>query len=127
MDDDIVDVAKKIRPFLPDLVGDDAPEYDRVIAGLIADSRDGRDVTAQLSEVLTRSAATHAWAARVLEDDRRLPPRVLERGFQPLPGYGEVIDAERFECPDGDYVWYRMSVGDTVPSCTTHHRLLVLS
>jgi hypothetical protein len=127
VDDDIVDVAKKIRPFLEELVEDEAPEYDRIIAGLIADSRGGRDVTAPLTEVLTGSDATHAWVARVLENGRRLPPRVLDRGFQQLPGYGEVIDAERFECPDGDYVWYRMSVGDKVPSCPTHDRLLVLS
>jgi hypothetical protein len=127
VDDDIVDVAKKIRPFLEELVEEEAPEYDRIIAGLIADSRGGRDVTAPLTAVLTRSDATYAWVARVLEDGRRLPPPVLDRGFQQLPGHGEVIDAEKFECPDGDYVWYRMSIGDKVPFCPTHDRPLVLS
>jgi hypothetical protein len=130
VDEDIVDVAKKIRPYLLDLMGEEAAECDRTIAGLLAEALDGHDVTDRLTDVLTQSRTTHAWAARVLENDRHLPPEISqarERGYQPLPGRGEAFDAEKFECPSGDYVWYRMSVGDPIPACPTHKSLLVAS
>ena len=123
MDEDIVNVARTIRPYLSALVGEEADAYDREIAGLLARAQEGHDVSDQLLAVLTQSRTTHAWAARVLEDDRHLPPEIsqeLERGFQPLPGHGEKVDAEQFECPHGDYVWYRISVGVPVPACPTH-------
>jgi hypothetical protein len=123
VNEDIVNVARTIRPYLPALVGDEADEYDREIAYLVARARDGEDVSDQLLAVLTRSNAIHAWAARVLESDQQVPPEVsqaLERGFQGLPGDGGVVDAEKFECPRGDYVWYRISVGVAVPPCPTH-------
>jgi hypothetical protein len=123
VDEDIVNVARMIRPYLPALVGDEADEYDREIAGLLARAHNGEDVSDRLLAVLTRSKATHGWAARVLESDRQLPPEIsqpLERGYQQLPGDDGVIDAERFECPHGDYVWYRISVGVVAPPCPTH-------
>jgi len=126
--DDIVDVARTIRPYLSELVGAEADAYDRELADLLAEARDGRDVGDQLTAVLTRSAAVHAWAARVLENERHLPPeiqQITERGYQPLPGLGEPVDAARYECPHGDYVWYRISVGFPVPTCPTHRLLLV--
>jgi hypothetical protein len=122
VDEDIVDVARTIRPYLSALVGEEAGAYDREIAGLLARARDGYDVSDQLLAVLTRSKATHAWAARVLENHWHLPPEISreqERGYQPLPGHGETVDAEKFECPFGDYVWYRISVGVPVPACPT--------
>jgi hypothetical protein len=130
VDEGIVDVARTIRPYLPALVGEEAGMYDREIAGLLARARDGHDVSDQLFAVLTRSKPTHAWAARVLENDRHLPPEIsreLERGYQPLPGHTGTVKAEKFECPFGDYVWYRISVGMPVPRCPTptHNCLLV--
>jgi hypothetical protein len=130
VDEDILDVARTIRPYLPELVGAEADSYDRELADLLAEARGGRDVGDQLVAVLTRSAAAHAWAARVLESDRHLPPelqQIRERGYQPLPGPGEPVDAERYECPEGDYVWYRISVSAPVPICPTHKSPLVAS
>jgi hypothetical protein len=130
VDEDLVDAARMIRYYLPDLAGTRALEYDQVIAGLLADAGDGRDVGDELSDVLTASTAMHAWVARVLEHEHHLPPEVvrgLERGYQPLPGHGEIVDAEKFECPGGDYLWYRISVADEIPRCPTHQCLLVAS
>src|SRR5258708_2305973 len=31
------------------------------------------------------------------------------------------IEAERYACPEGDYVWYRPDVGIQVPECPDHH------
>jgi hypothetical protein len=123
MDEDIVDVARTIRPYLQELVGTEADAYDREIAGLIAEARAGHDVDDELLAVLSRSPTAHAWAARVLENDRHLPPdiqQIADRSYQPLPGAGEAVAAERYQCPRGDYVWYRISVSDPVPDCPTH-------
>ena len=69
--------------------------------------------------------------ADMLEDERHLPPdvrQVVERGvpdagFSPLanPYGGDPVDAEKFVCPrDGNYVWWRVSVGIQVPTCRDH-------
>jgi len=130
MDEDVIDVARTIRAYLPKLVGIEADAYDREIADLIAKAQAGDDVGEQLLAVLTRSPTVHDWAARVLENDRHLPPDIqpiTERGYQPLPGPGEPIQAERYECPYGDYVWYQISVSDPVPDCLTHKCALTIS
>ena len=130
MDEDIIDVARTIRPYLPKLVGTEADAYDREIAGLIAQAQAGNDVGDQLLAVLTRSSAVHDWAAHVLENDRHLPPdiqQIAERGFQLLPGLGEPVAAERYQCPHGDYVWYQISVSDQAPDCPTHECALTTS
>lgn len=122
MDKDIVIAAQTIRPYLSALAGEEAAAYDREIAGLLARARDGHDVSEQLLAVLTRSRAMHAWAARVIADERHLPPEIvqaLERGYQTLPGDGGIIDAEKFACCYGDFVWFRISVGVPVPDCPT--------
>ena len=106
MDEDLIDVARTIRPYLPDLVGAETEVYDQEVADLIAEAHGGHDVDEQLIAVLTRSETIHVWAARVLENDRHLPPeiqQITERAYQPLPGPGEPVAAERFECPYGDY------------------------
>jgi hypothetical protein len=125
VDEDIIEVARTIRPYLPDLVGAEAGAYDQEIAQLLAEARTGRDVSDQLFTVLTRSPAAHAWSARVLEDEQHrppeiAPPRVRSYNFEQLAGAGEPVDAERYACPEGDYVWYRISVAVPVPACPTH-------
>jgi hypothetical protein len=115
---------------LPTLVGSEADLYDREIAGLIAEAQVGHDIGDELLAVLRRSPIVHDWAARVLENDRHLPPdiqRITDRSYQSLPGQGEPVEAERYECPYGDYVWYRISISDPVPSCQTHKCVLKAS
>jgi hypothetical protein len=130
MDEQLLEAARAIRPYLPELVGAEASAYDQEIARLIADAQAGRNVDEQLFTVLSRPADVRDWVASVLESDRNLPPRiqqVIERGYHSLPGPGEPVDAERYECAYGDYVWYQLSVGDLVPQCPTHKRGLVSS
>ena len=130
MDEDIIDAARTIRPYLPELVGNEADAYDREIAGLIAEAQAGHDVDGELLAVLSRSQATHTWAARVLENDRHLPPdiqRIADRSYEPLAGVGEPVAAERYLCPRGDYVRYRISISDPAPVCPTHECALETS
>ncbi|MFD5617037.1 hypothetical protein [Streptomyces yangpuensis] len=37
-----------------------------------------------------------------------------------LSGDGEIVDAERFHCPGGDFIWYRFEVGEEIPECPGH-------
>ncbi len=82
-------------------------------------------------DLLTESPATHAWAASMIEDERHLPPDLQPRpersgekgGYSPLanPHGGDPVDAERYVCPeDGDYMWWRTSVGQEVRDCPDH-------
>src|SRR5690348_13934099 len=106
----ILEAAKAIRPYLPQLLGAEAGAFDRHLAGLLARNRDGEDVEGLLAAHLRKQRATHNWTAAFLEHGR--PPELVavttERGgFSDLPGHGEPSRAGKFACPSGDYVWYR--------------------
>jgi hypothetical protein len=127
MDEDILEVARVIRPYLPDLVGSEAPAYDEHIAGLIAAAQTGHDVSDDLTAVFQRSAEVHAWAAQVLQDDQHRPPDLqvtLELGFEPLPGEGGPVQADKYCCPNGDCTWWRRYAGQPIPSCPSHGTLV---
>lgn len=127
MDEDLLEVARVIRTYLPDLVGSEAESYDQRIAGLLAAARSGRNVDQELTIVLQQSSEVHEWAAQVLQDDQHRPPDlqpVLELGFEPLPGTGGPVQAAKYCCPEGDLVWWRRSVGQAVPSCPDHGALV---
>lgn len=143
MDPDIQDVARSIRPYLPKLLGDESADYDQRLVALLVRSAQGADTDDALLDLLTSKPDIHTWASAMLEDERHLPPDVkqeverrlppdvrqeVERGlpdagFSPLanPYGGDPVDAEKFVCPrDGNYAWWRVSVGMQVPTCRDH-------
>jgi hypothetical protein len=129
MDEQILEVARSIRPYLPRLIGAQANQCDRRLVDLLNEAAAGTDVGEAILELLARQPATHSWAASALADERHRPPDVqadrgaASRGFSPLPNpYGaDVVDAERYTCPvDGNYVWWRVWVGAPVPECPDH-------
>jgi len=128
VDESMLEVARTIRPYLQELVGADAAHYDQEISRLLAAARAGEDVGDDLMVLLARSPEVRTWAAQVLEDEQRRPPefqRADELGFDPLPTpEGSPILAEKFCCPDGDYVWWRRFVGTPVPACPNHGALI---
>jgi hypothetical protein len=126
MDEDLLEVARVVRSYLPDLVGSKARSYDERIAGLLAAARSGTNVDEELAAVLQQSDAVHTWVAQVLQDDLHRPPHLQTRGelgFEPLPGNAGPVQAAKYCCPEGDYVWWRRSAGQAVPSCPTHGAL----
>jgi hypothetical protein len=131
MDDDLLDACRTIRPYLEELVGDEAASYDRQIARLLADAQAGAHVDDELSAVLLRSEAIHSWVAKVLEDELHRPPDLQptselgNEGYQPLGGTPSPTAADKFCCREGDFVWWRRSVGASMPDCPTHHITLV--
>jgi hypothetical protein len=127
MDEDLLEVARVIRSYLPGLVGSEARSYDQRIAGLLAAARSGQNVDEELAAVLQQSSVIHAWAAQVLQDERHRPPDLqpaFELGFEPLPGAASPVQAAKYCCPKHDFVWWRRSTGQAVPSCLTHGALV---
>lgn len=114
----ILDCARSIRPYLPELVGTEAETVDRQLADLLAQARVGDSVDAEILALLKRIPNTRNWAAEFLA------PEQFSKGFERLPGSSGAISAQKFVCPYGDYVWYRRSAGIPVPTCPTHGALV---
>ncbi|MFG3350994.1 hypothetical protein [Streptomyces sp. NPDC048001] len=124
MDRNILEVARTIRPYLPELVGDEADAYDTEIKDLLTQAHDGVDVGDEIMAVLTRPRVK-TWATQVFEDEHHRPPILpaRDRGtIKPPPSpVPTPVLSDKYECPvDGNYVWYRPSVGYPVPDCRDH-------
>jgi hypothetical protein len=122
----ILEAARAIRAYLPDLLGDTALEVDRSIADLFSAGAAGAQITDELVSVLSEHTETRDWTAQLLSNGELLPPQIsvlIDRGAAP-PGDPGVVSAVRYVCPQGDYVWYRTSVSEQVPSCPTHDATL---
>ncbi|MEH2214063.1 hypothetical protein [Nostoc sp.] len=117
--DDILEAGRSIRPFLPELLGNDAVQVDKQLAELLAQAKAGQEVDKQILEILKSQPDTRNWIAEFLSEKQ------VSKGFEPLPGKGQAISAQKYICPQGDYVWYRRIVGATIPICPTHGVLLI--
>ena len=123
-DETILELARAVRPYLSELVEEPrAAALDAEFAELLAEAPARGDVDERVLDLLGQSPALGDWAAAFLE--RGAPPEVAyleERSrLQGLAGEGEVVRAPRYACPEGDFVFYRRSVGQAVPECPTHH------
>ncbi|MBM3727972.1 MAG: hypothetical protein FJW40_21425 [Acidobacteria bacterium] len=114
--DDILEAARTIRPYLPSLIGPPAAAVlDAKLASLLADARQGRKVDNLILDALQAPEARE-WTRQFL----RAGALETLRAYQPVAGPGRPVAAEKYCCPQGDYVWYRRQVGETVPKCPTH-------
>jgi hypothetical protein len=110
-DEDVLRAAEELRPQLPELVGDAAPELDRELAALLERGRSGDPVKVPVLRLLSQHDATREWMRRALED-----APTSHRAFQPQPGRAR-LPGVRYACPRCGKEWYRFSVLDQVPSC----------
>jgi hypothetical protein len=90
---------------------------DRLLDALLVRAARGDDVDGELAAAFSADATLRAFASAVLADPEHRPPRVREVR---LSGDGEIVDVDRFQCPEGDLVWYRFEVGEQIPGCPTH-------
>jgi hypothetical protein len=117
----ILEGARAIRAYLPELRPHDASDLDGTIAALLMRAGRGEDVTADVLGVLRANENTWQWFIEFAP--AALPPDVApmtERRFPPAPGGGEPVSIPRFVCPFNDFVWYRRAVGQEPPTCPTH-------
>jgi hypothetical protein len=115
--EDVLECARSIRPYLPELAGAEAETIDRQLADLLAQAKAGESVDAQILELLTSRPKTRNWAAEFLA------PKQVSKGFEQLPGSSDAVSAPKFVCPQGDYVWYQRSIGIPIPVCPSHPEL----
>jgi hypothetical protein len=131
VDERIMEVARSIRPYLNDLVGARAEEFDGQVTVLLKRGRAGDDVDDAVIDVLNGSPRTRDWVASMLADPELRPPELqgiteksgTEPGYSALanPYGGGVVSAAKFICPvDGNYAWWRPAVGRPVPYCPDH-------
>lgn len=117
----ILEAAKSIRQFLPDLLGEQAPEVDHQLADLLNRHQAGEPMENQVTNLLASHPPTREWMYNFLAADA-VQTRSL--GYNPLPGIPK-IDAPRYVCPQGDYIWHHIDSSDPIPACPTHHCPLI--
>lgn len=113
----VLDAARAIRPYLTELRPLDAGAVDATLASMLAEEN-----AVAILDLLRGESATWQWFLDFAKTG--LPPDIaatLERGgYEPAPGHGEPVDLPRFDCPLGDYTWYRRAIGQQPPNCPTH-------
>ncbi len=118
--EDVLEGARSIRFFLPELLEDDAVQVDSQLAELLAQAKAGQQVHEQILELLKSYPDTYNWMAEFLSEKQ------VSKGFEKLAGQGQAISAQKYICPEkNDYTWYRRVIGETIPICPTHRVLLI--
>jgi hypothetical protein len=126
-EEEVLEAARAIRPFLRQLVGAGAaPTIDSFLADRLGAAEAGEQVSDEILGRLREAPATRRWWLDFLATG--LPPEVI-RDDDPtrsasIPGRGEIVPPPRYECSHGDYVWYRIGVAEPVPMCPTHDERL---
>ena len=87
-DEQLLEAARAIRPYLAELVGADADRVDGELAALLARSGDDEhgEVEGLILDCLMRNPATHDWAARFLIDQRPADAAMVGRPDIQGPG-----------------------------------------
>jgi hypothetical protein len=121
---DVIEAARVIQPYLPDLLGAEATTVDQALAALLAKAAAGEAVDNPILELLAERDTTREWAQKFLID--KMPPPVM-RTYDPLAGSQSVIDANTFVCtvPACPRIWHRPKAGITPPLCPEHKIPLV--
>lgn len=121
--DAIRHVACAVRPYLAELVGPSAERIDRELGELL---NGGAGDEAILVVFEAHDELTAFYEAVMDDAPVYRPPKVravqLREGtsFSPVPGDPVPVPPDRFQCPAGDYIWFRPSVGVALPRCPTH-------
>ena len=128
MDEGVWETARCVRPYLSELVGDEAPAMDIALADVLNDGPHDDLGERRLTALLESHEGTLLFMRRVLRDKSHLPPQVaaLQTTRYTSPSGDPVPPPpDKFKCPHGDVVWYRPEVGVPIKKCPTHGCVLV--
>ncbi len=132
LDDGVREAARAIRPYLDDLLGPQAAALDRRLAEALTGRADPAEHARLLRTLLDEHPRTRRFLADVLADPPHYRPPYEQPRYHQRPDSGAApagdpspVIADRYTCPDGDYVWYRPDVGTPVRDCPTHRIPLV--
>ena len=125
-DEGVIEAARAIRPYLNDLVGPaDAALVDRrIVSEFAAGVGQVGAGTANCGQCWRNTRTPHgSWGGYSCGTSRTTGRRTISRSAgaacaRPSGDPGSV-EAARYICPHGDYVWYRPDVGTPVPACPT--------
>jgi hypothetical protein len=120
---ELIAAAEQVLAEAPGLLpAGTAPEVSAQLADLVSRARSGEPVEDELILVVTGQD-------RLRERfDELLPADDVAKeggGYEELPGYGEPVDVTYFACPQGDYCYPVLEVGEAVPLCPVHRVPLV--
>lgn len=122
-EDDVRLAVQAIRPYLPELVGSEAPHLKRELDGLLSKADAGEPIKRPALTLLRKRRSTREWA------DRLLATPVELRLFAPIPGSLQQVRVPRYVCPKigCTTVWFRFSASEKVPDCEQHRIRLVVA
>lgn len=126
-DDGVLEAARAIRPYLENLVDEPAVarNLDRRIAEQLTGQGDQAATASRLRALLEEHEDTAWFLSRVLTDRPRYRPPYQQprdrRDIVSPAGDVGLIGADRYACPEGNFVWYRPDIGTPVPDCPDHH------
>ena len=122
--EDVLEAARVIQPYLPDLLGTEAATVDQALASKVAKVASGEVGVNSILELLAERDTTREWTQKFLID--KMPPPVM-RNYDPLAGSQSIIDANTFICevPDCPGIWHRPKAGIAPPLCPEHKISLV--
>ncbi|ABD09552.1 hypothetical protein ThrDRAFT_00641 [Frankia casuarinae] len=129
----IIEAGRAIRPYLADwFAPQDAAAFDQGIAALLttANPADAGTQAGQLRALLEGHPHTGRFLRDVLADAPHYRPPDQQPRYQRTPrpsplGDPGPVAADRYNCPRGDYTWYRPDLGSAIPTCPTHQVTLV--
>lgn len=122
----ILEGARILRVYLPELLGDEALQVDHELATLLEQARRGQKVDTRILELVSDREPTRQWMRAYLTKDSQTDRIAFAKGFDPAPGDPTPIPAERYVCPvDGLVEWYKAFEGEPIPMCGEHKIQLV--
>lgn len=122
--EDVLEAARVIRLYLPDLLEAEAETVDRALADLLTKAESGEAIDNQILKLLAERAPTREWTRQFLID--KMPPPVT-RSYDSLAGSVSVIHANTCVCevPGCPRIWYKPKAGMEPPLCQEHQIPLV--
>lgn len=115
----LLDGARVLRGVLPELIDEGSAALDAQLAALLESSSKGEDVHERLLKTVASHEETRIWMAQ------HLGLAMMEKAYRGLPGHPNPVPAPRYDCPKGDYSFFRRSVAVPLPKCPTHKLKLV--
>lgn len=125
-DRELFAAARAVRPFLEDLVPQEAAAVDRELAAALLSSDPDDARLDGIQSVFAGHQSLTDWIAQFLAANST-PPEVVEvvtrlaagAAYQNLAGDPAPQPGTRFVCPNGDYVRHVLRRGQTIKPCPT--------
>lgn len=123
--ENILEGARTIRPYLPELVGAEAQGIDGELAALLARASQGQKTDTLILDLLSTRKATKDWMRDYLAEPASVMRSAETKGYSRPGGDPDPIPGLKYVCPvAGDTVWYKQYAGEEIPMCNSHSVVL---